>query len=135
MSWLEAMRLIALTNPSLFRKIHRFALSLFDEASRVARATAGPHRIPNPEDFQDHELVVLLDRDDFRQLLHITYGYLLNAKNEAGNSLFRDQIYHILTQFEEDYWSLLEENIEKHLSGLGVGKKEPTQKIEKRIEK
>jgi hypothetical protein len=108
--------------------IHRFALSKFVEASGVARATADPNRIPNVGDFQDQELAALLDRDDSRELLHITCGYLLNAKNEAGNSLFKDQICHILAQFEEDYWSLLEKKVEKHLDDLRVGKKEPNQK-------
>ena len=38
--------------------------------------------------------------------------------------LFRDKLYHTLTQYEEDYWSLLEEHIEKYLSSLGVKRKE-----------
>jgi hypothetical protein len=61
-----------------------------------------------------------MDQEDARQLLHITYGYLLNAKGEKGKPLFRDEFYDILLQYEEDYWSLLEKHIEKHLSLLGV---------------
>ncbi len=118
--WLEAIRLVALVNPSLYREMHRFTLSIFNEASSVNRVTGDLNRIPKLEDLQDQELPALLDREDLRQLLDITYGYLLNAKNEAGDSLFKHRLYHTLMQYEEDYWSLLEEHIEKQLSALGV---------------
>lgn len=118
--WLEAIRLIALVNPSLYREMHRFALSIFNEASSVNRVTRDLNPIPKLEDLQDQGLPELLDREDLRQLLDITYGYLLNAKNEAGECLFKHRLYHTLMQYEEDYWSLLEEHIEKQLSALGV---------------
>jgi len=122
-SWLEAMRLIARLNPSLYREMHRFALSTFKEAAKLYHVTTDLNRIPNLEKLQDQELPTLLDRDDSRQLLHITYGYLLNAKDKDGKNLFRERLYHTLTQYEEDYWSLLERHIEKHLNSLGLGKK------------
>jgi hypothetical protein len=130
-SWLEAIRLVALTNPSLYRQMHRFALSIFNQASRGYRVRTDLTQIPKLEDLRDQELPALLDQDESRQLLHISTGHLLNAKNEAGSSLFKDQLYNTLTQFEEDYWSLAEKEIERHLSGLDVGKKAPIQKIEK----
>jgi hypothetical protein len=118
--WLEAIRLIALVNPSLYREMHRFALSIFNEASKLDRVTRDLNRIPKLEGLQDQELPALLDREDLRQLLDITYGYLLEAKNEAGECLFKRRLYHTLMQYEEDYWSLIEEHIEKQLSALGV---------------
>jgi hypothetical protein len=57
------------------------------------------------------------------QLFDITSGDLLNATNEAGKNLFKTPLYQTLTQYEEDYWSMLETSIEKHLSFLGVEKK------------
>jgi hypothetical protein len=119
-SWLEAMRLIALVDPSLYREMHRFALSIFKEAAKLYHVTTDLNRIPNLEKLQDQELPTLLDQDDSRQLLHITYGYLLNAKDGNGKSLFRQRFYHTLTQYEEDYWSLLEKHIGKHLDSLGL---------------
>jgi hypothetical protein len=123
-SWLEALRLIALINPFLYREMHRFALSIFKEASKPYHVTTDLDRIPNLEELRDQDLPGLLDRDDSRQLLHITYGFLLNAKAEDGKLLFRDRLYHQLTKYEEDYWSLLENHIEKHLNFLGVEKRE-----------
>jgi hypothetical protein len=121
-SWLEAMRLIALMNPSLYREMHPFALSIFKEASKLDLVTADLDRIPKIETLRDQELPSLLEQEDSRQLLHITYGYLLNAKDENGKNLFRDRLYQTMSQYEEDYWSLLERHIEKHLNSLGVEK-------------
>jgi hypothetical protein len=77
-------------------------------------------RIPRLDELQDKELPGLLDQDDSRQLLHITYGYLLNAKDASGKYLFKDRLYRILSQYEEEYWSFLEQHIGKHLLALGL---------------
>jgi hypothetical protein len=121
-SWLEAMRLIALINPSLYREMHRFALSIFKEASKLYHVSTDLDRIPKIETLQDQELPSFLEHEDARQLLHITYGYLLNAKDKNGKDLFRDRFFQTMSKYEEDYWSLLERHIEKHLNSLGVEK-------------
>jgi hypothetical protein len=119
-SWLEAVRLIASVSPTLYRRMHQFALSIFNEASKLYHVTTDRNRIPRLEGLQNQELPSLLDQDDSRQLLHITYGYLLNAKDENGRNLFRDEFNHILTEHENDYWFLIERHIEKHLKALGL---------------
>jgi tagaturonate epimerase len=124
-SWLEAVRLIASLSPSLYREMHRWALSKFGDASKLYHVTTDLNRIPRLEELRDEELPALLDQDDSRQLLHITYGYLLNAKDGRGRYLFKDKLDQILSQYEEDYWSLLERHIGKHLNSLGVEKRDP----------
>ena len=121
-SWLEAMRLIALMKPSLYREMHQFALPIFKEASKLYPVTADLDRIPKIGTLQDQELPSLLGREDSRQLLHVTYGYLLNAKDENGKNLFKDRLYQTMSKYEEDYWSLVERHIEKHIASLGVAK-------------
>jgi len=123
-SWVEAMRLIALIHPLLYREMHALALSQFKEASKPYHVTTDPNLIPKLEELSDEDLPTLLDREDCRQILHITYGVLLNAKNQSGEYLFKNRLYHTLTRYEEDYWSVLEAHIEKHLSSLGVKKRE-----------
>ena len=123
-SGLEAMRLVALKNPSLYRKIHRYALSLFNEASKRHPVTTDLSQISNFHALQDQELPRLLDQEDTRKLFHITYGNLLYAKDEDGKNLFRDLLCHTLTQYEEEYWSLLEKHIENHLNNFGIKKRE-----------
>jgi hypothetical protein len=118
-SWLEAMRLVALTDPSLYRKMHQYALLKFAEASRFYHVTTDLSQIPKLEDLSDQDLPSLLEHEEARQLLHITYGFLLNAKTPEGEDLFRGNLYHLLASYEEDYWSLLETHFEKHLRSLG----------------
>jgi tagaturonate epimerase len=123
-SWLEAMRLIAMKAPALFREMHQVALTSFTEASKLYHVTTDLNRIPSLETLQDRNLPELLDQEDARQLLHITYGFLLKAKDRDGRDLFRSRFYQTLAQFEEDYGSLLERHIKNHLNSLGVAKGE-----------
>jgi hypothetical protein len=118
-SWLEAVRLVAMVNPSLYREMHQYALSKFEEASRLYHVTTQLSQIPKLEDLSDKNLPSLLDHEEARQLLHITYGFLLNAKTAKGESLFRRNLYHLLADHEEDYGSLLETHFEKHLRSIG----------------
>ena len=121
-SWLEAMRLIALKSPSLFREMFEFALGSFKEASKLYHVTTDLARIPAPETIQDNDLPALLDQVDPRQVLHITYGFLLNAKDQKGADLFKNRFDHILAEYEEDYASLLEHHIDRHLISLGIAR-------------
>ena len=123
-SWLEAVRLLASISPSLYREMHRWALSKFGEASKLYHVSTDLNRIPKLEELRDPELPTLLDLEDSRQLLHITYGYLLNAKDGRGRYLFKHKLYQILSQYEENYWSFLEQHIGKHLDALGVRKRD-----------
>ncbi len=123
-SWLEAMRLIAIVHPLLYREIHSWALSEWARASRPDYVAADPYQIPKPEELSEGELPSLLDQEDCRQLLHITYGALLNAKNSFGEYLFRERLHQTLTRYEEDYWSMLDAQLEKYLIALGVKKRE-----------
>ncbi len=117
-----AVRLIASVSPSLYKEMHQWALSKFSEACKLYHVTTDLSRIPKLDELRDQELPTLLDKEDSRQLLHITYGYLLNARDDRGRHLFKDRIYEILVEHEEDYWSLLEKHIGKHFKSLGVEK-------------
>jgi len=121
-SWLEAVRLIAQKSPVLYREMHQFALSAFPEATKLYVVTTDLTRIPRLESLRDEELPELLEQEDSRQLIHITYGFLLNAKNREERFLFRDRFFSTLNQYEEDYWSRLERHFGNHLISLGVKK-------------
>jgi hypothetical protein len=117
-SWLEAVRLISLKDPFLYREMHGQALLSFGEASKHYHVTTDLSAIPSIDTLSDLELVRLLDEENARQLLHITYGFLLKSK-------LRDRFFNSLVHYEEDYWSLLEHHIEKHLNLLGVERGDP----------
>lgn len=121
-SWLEAMRLIARKSPPLYREMHQYALSIFDEAAKLYHVTTDLGKIPGLDGQKDGDLPKYLDRVDSRQLIHLTYGFLLNAKGKNGKYLFRDRFFQTLTDFEEEYWALLEKHIGKHLTSLALKK-------------
>jgi tagaturonate epimerase len=119
-NWLEAVRIIAAKNPALYRKLHRFALEKLDEAKKYYHIGANAANIPNIEKLEDCELPGLMDLNDSRQVLHITYGLILLAKNPDGTFIFKDEIYSVLNEYEEDYYTVLYKHIGRHLHELGV---------------
>jgi len=119
-SYLEAIKVIAKKNPSLYRKIHRFALENFEKDKSLYHVTTDISRIPNVDRISDDKLEDLFKNPDSRQLIHITYGSVLTAKKKKGNFLFRDQIYKTLFQNEEDHYKEVSTHIKRHLDLLKV---------------
>ena len=119
-SWLEAVRVIALKNPPLYRKLHEHALERFAQDRASYHVTTDLGAIPDLERLEDEGLAGLMDIVDPRQLLHITYGSLLSGKNNRGEYLFREEIYGTLYDHEQTYYEMLERHIGRHLDSLGV---------------
>lgn len=119
-NWLEAVRVIAGKNPGLYRRMHEFALENLAEAKKYYHISANPSNIPSLEKLKDEELPALMDKDDSRQVLHITYGLLLLAKNPDGTTKFKDEIYKTLNDNEEAYYKALIKHIGKHVEKLGI---------------
>lgn len=120
-NWLEAMRVIAMTNPALYREIHHFALNKFMEAKKFYHVTTDLSKIPDVDQLKDSELVNLFQQNDARQLIHITYGFILQEQKADGSSLFRDRLYHIWRKNAQLYSDLLYHHIGKHMSSLYSG--------------
>ena len=119
-SYLEAMKVIARKNPSLYRKIHHFALENFEKDRASYHVTTDISRIPNVDKLADDKLESLFKKIDSRQLIHITYGSVLCAKDKEGNFLFRDKIYKTLFQNEENHYKEVSAHIKRHLDLLKV---------------
>ena len=120
-NWLEAMRVIAGVAPGLYREIHQYALEVFDDARKYYHITPDLNRIPKLEDLQDEELVNLFKQNDARQLIHITYGHILNAKDKNGDYRFRNQLYRLWWENQDVYAHAISEHIGKHLELLYSG--------------
>lgn len=116
-SWLVAVELTAEKNPSLYRRMHRCALKNFDAMLKLYHITADLKRIPDLDSLSDAELPELMKQPDARQLLHITYGPILNDP-ELGKEFFRT-----LFAYEDAYREKIREHFEKHLDLLGVKKR------------
>ena len=117
-SWLEEVKVVAMKDPALYREIHRFALENFAKDRASYNLTTDLSRIPDIDTIADDELVNLFKQNDSRQLIHITYGSILRAKNDEGKYIFKDRIYRILFEYEEDHYRELSNHIKRHLELL-----------------
>jgi len=117
-SWLEEAKVIAMKDPALYREIHRFALKNFAKDRASYNLTTDLSRIPDIDTMADNELVNLFKQNDSRQLIHITYGSILSAKDDEGKYIFKDRIYKILFEYEEDHYRELSNHIKRHLELL-----------------
>ena len=111
-NWLEAMSVIAKTDPALYREIHVFALSAFNEAIKYYHVTTDLTKIPDVNTLKDTELPELFNNNDARQLIHITYGLILGV--------YKDRLYKLWRENESVYREYLKKHIGKHLRLLEV---------------
>ncbi len=119
-NWLEAMRVTAITDAKLYREVHKYALEAFAEASTYYHVTTDLAKIPSVDTLSDEELPTLFDQNDARQLIHITYGLILQKKNADGSFTFRDRLYKNWKDNEDVYADALLKHIGRHLRDLGV---------------
>jgi hypothetical protein len=116
-SWLQAVLVIARADPALFRRMLTKAKASFEEATKLYHITADPANVPDESGLSDAELPRLLSARDSRQLLHITYGGLLN---DPG---IRAEIFQTLSANEDLHYAAVEEHIEKHIRLLGAARR------------
>lgn len=78
-SYLEALRVAAVVDPALFRDVLALGLERFetDKASYLIGGRA--EAVARPDTLADADLPALLDQDDARQVLHVTFGSALDA--------------------------------------------------------
>ncbi|MCR2823172.1 tagaturonate epimerase family protein [Lederbergia panacisoli] len=119
-NWLEAVRVIAKTNPDLYRRLHTFALENLDEALRYYHITPDMGTITPLDSIADENLADYMNNDAARQVLHVTYGLILTAEDENGASLFKDEFFKTLDEHEDEYKKALIFHIGKHLETLGL---------------
>jgi hypothetical protein len=117
-SWLEEVKVIAIKEPVLYREIHRFALENFEKDRASYNLTTDLSRVSNIDELSDEQLVDLFNKPDSRQLIHITYGSILKAKDNEGKYIFKDRIYKVLFQYEKDHYRELSNHIKRHLELL-----------------
>ena len=117
-NWLEAMKLVAMVDPFLYRQVHKFALSKFEEVTKYYHVTTDLSKIPDIDTLSDTELVKLFEQNDARQLIHITYGPILSTKDSSGGYLFKKYLYKLWNEHEQLYSDLLFKHIGRHLKYL-----------------
>ncbi|MDY0209716.1 MAG: tagaturonate epimerase family protein, partial [Bacilli bacterium] len=58
---------------------------------------------------------------DARQLIHITYGLILNHRDAQDNYVFKDQLYQLWQEYADLYIERLKKHIGRHLEYLYSG--------------
>jgi hypothetical protein len=112
-SYLEALRAVAGLDPALFREILRFGVERYptDRASYHVSAEAG--RVPDASRMRDGDLAGLLDDFHVREVLHVTFGSVINDRR------FREPFFETLRRHEEEYTRTVEAHFDRHLSLFG----------------
>ena len=117
-NWLEAMKLIAKCEPELYREVHKFALERFEDAKKYYVVTTDITKIPDLSALSDDQLPQLFENNDARQLIHITYGFILSEKDADGKFVYRDRLYAAWHKYRDEYKKLLTEHIGHHIAQL-----------------
>jgi hypothetical protein len=107
-SYLEALRAISQADPGLFREILAFARERYDADRATYHVSAQLAHVPVPDELRDEALPGLLEQFDARQVLHVTFGSVLDQ--------FGGRLLATLVKHEEVYYTLLESHFERHLS-------------------
>ena len=96
-----------------------FARSLYDEERRTYHVSAELERVPPAADLDDDELTALLDDDDARQVLHVTFGRVLTERVADGRSRFKNRILTCLDSNEEVHENHLVRHFRRHVEPFG----------------
>lgn len=115
-SWLQAMRAVADGAPSLYRDIHRWVLANHAEALRFYHIRGVAANVPDIAALSDEQLPGLFDIDDWRQVLHISYGLVLQSEGTG----FRDALYSFWASEEALHDASVEGHLRRHLESLGA---------------
>jgi len=112
-SYLEALRTLAAIDPGLFRAILAFAVERYptDRASYHVSAETG--RIPGAGGMRDGELPGLLEDFHAREVLHVTFGSVINDPR------FRAPFFDALRRHAEAYTRTVEAHFDRHLRLFG----------------
>ena len=112
-SWLEAVRTIARKEPSLYRRMHDCALKHIDDAKLFYVVHCDISQIPPLDTVTDAMLPEYLEKDDSRQLMHITYGFLFE------DPALKNDVLSALSTHIADYESAITAHMRKHFTLLG----------------
>ena len=113
-SYLEALRAVAVCDPDLFREILDFARSLYEHERRTYHVSGQLERVPAADTLDDRALMMLLDDEDARQVLHVTFGRVLTERRPEGKSLFKDRIMACLESNEDVHFGNLVTHFRRH---------------------
>ncbi len=111
-SYLEAIRTIAGSDPSLFRDIYAISLQSFEKDKDSYHLTTDTSKLLDIDKLNDGDLKGLLDKRESRQVLHVAFGTILT------DSSLKERLVAALFKNEDNHYGHVKENIENHLKLL-----------------
>ncbi len=115
-SYLEALHTIAALDPSFFCSIYAFARERYEADRASYHVSASLDRAPLPNAVCSDDLPALLDQFDAREILHVTFGSVLTARNAEGGWRFYDRLMSLLRSNPDAYAANLETHFRRHLA-------------------
>jgi hypothetical protein len=109
-SYLEALRAVATVDPGFFREILALALERYHQDRATYHVSADPVRVPSPAGLADDRLDEVLDLFDGREVLHVTFGSVLDR--------FGARLLAVLDAHEEAHYAALAAHFLLHLSSF-----------------
>ena len=106
-SYLEILRVVAKQDPPFFRQILDLAHERFQTDRKTYFVDCQPGKVPFGSQVTDAQLPALLEDFDARQLLHVTFGSVLDR--------FGDQMHTFTATHEAAYRAGLEQHFARHL--------------------
>jgi hypothetical protein len=114
-SYLEAVKVIAKADPSLYRQMHQHALETFKENRKTYHLNTNLANVPQATQLNRAKLARgLTENNDWRQVIHVAYGSLLQK--------FGKRMTGVLSENLEDYYQTVAHHIRLHLDGFGLSK-------------
>ena len=114
-SYLEALRTAAALDPVLFREIYELSRTRYEEDRVSYHVSASLEPAAKPEAVPDEELPALLECFDERQILHVTFGSVLEEAR------FRDRLLELQREHPDHYAGGLEKHFLRHLEPFAIG--------------
>lgn len=112
-SYLEALRVISHREPQLFREILEFSKGKFETDKKSYFLDCQPQKVPAAEHLDDADLPGLLEQFDARQLLHVTFGSVIDH--------YRDTLMATLGAHDEACTEGLRKHFVRHLAPFTGG--------------
>jgi len=107
-SYLEALRAVAQVDPAFFGEILDFSRERYETDRATYHVSAELGKVPAAGTLDDTALPDLLNQFDARQVLHVTFGSVLDN--------FGEQLTTFLENNEETYGQLLAAHFKRHLT-------------------
>lgn len=114
-SYLEALKVLALKEPAVFREMLDYCKNFYEGDKKTYHVSADLNKVKPGKEYTDEELVGLFNQDDWRQILHVTFGRVLTDKNEKSEYIFKDKLINCLKKNEEIHYDYIIKHFHRHL--------------------